>query len=142
MNFEIAVNQPLDSALDEAQARRALLREAPAEESVGLKGRDARFPGIAVSEFSNDQQQLVEETVKTLLAPYRSEDVDEAMAVLKSSGGFNSLHMAFYRQGDVRRDGVWDIWRIGGPSFVWHFRGAPHVHAYINIGVSAKDAKS
>jgi hypothetical protein len=29
---------------------------------------------------------------------------------------------------------MWDMWRIEGPSFVWHFRGAPHVHAYINIG--------
>jgi hypothetical protein len=41
--------------------------------------------------------------------------------------------MAFYEQGDLEGDKVWDIWRLEGPSFVWHFRGAPHVHAYINI---------
>ena len=28
---------------------------------------------------------------------------------------------------------IWDIWRLEGPNFVWHFRGAPHVHAYVNI---------
>jgi len=42
--------------------------------------------------------------------------------------------MAFYEKGDLESDKVWDIWRVEGPSFVWHFRGAPHVHAYINIG--------
>jgi hypothetical protein len=26
---------------------------------------------------------------------------------------------------------------VEGPSFVWHFRGAPHVHAYINIATKA-----
>ena len=37
--------------------------------------------------------------------------------------------------GDVGGDKIWDVWRIEGPSFVWHFRGDPHVHAYINIGL-------
>jgi len=69
-----------------------------------------------------------------LLAPYRSEDVDEVMEIIKSSGGVEKLNMAFYQQGDLDNDKVWDIWRIEGPSLVWHFRGAPHVHAYINIG--------
>jgi hypothetical protein len=56
------------------------------------------------------------------------------MEILKASGGVESLHMAYYKQDDLKTDNVWDIWRIEGPSFVWHFRGAPHVHAYINIG--------
>jgi hypothetical protein len=50
--------------------------------------------------------------------------------------------MAFYQQGDLQNDKVWDIWRVEGPSFVWHFRGAPHVHAYINVGAVATAAKS
>ena len=43
--------------------------------------------------------------------------------------------MAFYQDGDLQSDKEWDIWRIEGPGMVWHFRGAPHVHAYINIGL-------
>jgi hypothetical protein len=69
-----------------------------------------------------------------LLAPYRSEDVDEVMSILKNNGGLEQLHMAFYQEEDLESDKVWDIWRIEGPALVWHFRGAPHVHAYINIG--------
>ena len=61
--------------------------------------------------------------------------IEEATALLKKGGGLKKLRMAFYRGGDLKNDKVWDIWRIEGPTFVAHFRGAPHVHAYINIGV-------
>jgi hypothetical protein len=77
----------------------------------------------------------MEETIKVILAPYRQEDVDEVAAILKQTGGLDKLHLAFYQQGDLKSDKVWDIWRVEGPAFVWHFRGAPHVHAYINIGL-------
>jgi len=121
-------------ALDAKQMAVALIEKAPPEAAVPIQGESGKFPGIAVSELSADQKQLVEKTLKVLLAPYRQEDVDEALAILKASGGVDKLHMAFYQQGDLKNDKVWDIWRVEGPSFVWHFRGAPHVHAYINIG--------
>lgn len=120
-------------ALDPKQSAIALVEKAPQEAAVQIQGQQGKFPGIAISELSSDQKKLVEDTLKVLLAPYRQEDVDETMSILKASGGVDKLHMAFYRQGDLKDDKVWDIWRVEGPSFVWHFRGAPHVHAYINI---------
>ncbi len=101
-----------------------------------LQGGDGQFAGIPVAELSDDQRELVSKTLRILLAPYREEDVNEAMEVLEGAGGVKSLNMAFYQQGDLNDDKVWDIWRIEGPSFVWHFRGAPHVHAYINIAAT------
>ncbi|QDV40551.1 hypothetical protein Enr13x_03570 [Stieleria neptunia] len=124
-------------ALDPGQAEAALLKQAPRETAVQLQGAGGKFPGIAVNKLSSDQKELVESTLKVLLAPYREEDVDEVMAILKSSGGLDQLHMAFYQDEDLDDDKVWDIWRVEGPSLVWHFRGAPHVHAYINIGVKS-----
>ena len=124
-------------ALDSKQAELALLKKAPEETAVQLQGSGGKFPGIGVDELSNDQKQLVEATLKVLLAPYRKEDVDEAMAIVKKSGGLDQLHMAFYQEEDLDSDKVWDIWRVEGPSLVWHFRGAPHVHAYINIGIKS-----
>jgi hypothetical protein len=124
-------------ALDGKQREQALLDKAPSESNVPLQGPEGRFSGIAVGDLSSDQKGLVEEVVRVLLAPYRQEDVDEAMAVLKSGGGLDKLHMAFYKQGDIDNDQMWDIWRVEGPSFVCHFRGAPHVHAYINIGMKS-----
>ena len=71
--------------------------------------------------------------MRVILAPYREADVDEAMEVMKAGGGLDKLHMAFYQSGDLGDDHEWDIWRLEGPTFVWHFRGAPHVHAYVNV---------
>jgi len=31
---------------------------------------------------------------------------------------------------------VWDNWRLEGPSFVWWFRGSPHVHVWVNVADS------
>lgn len=125
------------NALDEKQKQAALLEKAPRESQVPIQGEKGQFPGISVGELSSDQQALVEAVIKVILAPYRTEDVNEALAVLKQGGDLKSLHLAFYKEGDLHSDQVWDIWRVEGPSFVWHFRGAPHVHTYVNIGVKA-----
>jgi hypothetical protein len=127
-------------ALDAKQAMQALVSKAPKEDAVALQGESGTFPGIGVGSLSSDQKELVLKTIQVLLAPYRKEDADEAIEILKTTGGTDKLHMAFYQQGDLKNDKVWDIWRVEGPSFVWHFRGAPHVHAYINIGIV--DAKT
>lgn len=121
-------------SLTEEQAAKALLTSAPKEADVQLQGEAGKFAGIQVAELNSDQKTEVENTLGVLLAPYRKEDVDEVMEILKESGGVDHLHMAFFQQEDIGGDKTWDIWRVEGPSFVWHFRGAPHVHAYINIG--------
>ena len=121
------------AALDGKQREKALLTQAPREDQVDVQGAAGKFPGIAVGELSGDQRGLVEEVIKVILAPYRKEDVDEALAVLKAEGGLEKLHAAFYQTGDLGNDHEWDIWRLEGPGFVWHFRGSPHVHTYVNI---------
>lgn len=120
-------------ALDGTQREKALLDKAPPESRVPVQGESGTFRGIAVGELSADQKELVESVIKVILSPYREADVDEAIAVLKAGGGLEKLHMAFYKTDDLGDDQVWDIWRLEGPTFVWHFRGAPHVHTYVNI---------
>ena len=127
-----AVNEVFRS-LDAGQAKKALLKVAPKQTKIQVQGEGGNFPGVAVSEFSSDQQELVSKTLRTLLSPYREADINEAMSIIKSGGGMKSLRMAFYQQGDLEKDKVWDAWRIEGPNMVWNFRGFPHVHAYINI---------
>ncbi|HEV3163804.1 MAG TPA: DUF3500 domain-containing protein [Isosphaeraceae bacterium] len=120
-------------ALDGKQRELALLPKAPKEDAVLIQGSSGKFPGISIGELSKDQKELVETVMKVLLAPYREEDVDDVMSVLKSGGGLDGLHLAFYESGDIGNDHEWDIWRLEGPTFVWHFRGSPHVHTYVNI---------
>ena len=123
------------AALDPAQRKKALQEKSPKENRVPLQGAEGAFPGVAVGELSADQKKLVEESIKVNLSPYRERDVKEALSFIKKGGGLDKLHLAFYADKDLKKDGVWDVWRIEGPSFVWHFRGAPHVHAYVNVGM-------
>ncbi len=124
-------------ALEGKQRDAALVSKAPKESAVLVQGSSGTFPGLALGELSKDQKGLVESVMKVILAPYREEDVNEAMEILKAGGGLDTLHMAFYQSDDLGSDKEWDIWRLEGPDFVWHFRGAPHVHAYVNIAKKA-----
>ncbi len=134
-HYQTKMANEVFGALDARQRKEALLPKAPRETAVPIQGPDGKFPGVPVGELSSDQRKLLEKTVRVMLQPYRKEDVDEVMEILKAGGGFEKLCIAFYQQGDLKNDKVWDIWRVEGPNFVWHFRGAPHVHTYLNIGI-------
>jgi Protein of unknown function (DUF3500) len=135
--YQIQKANEVFKALDGKQRDSALLKKAPKETDVLVQGTSGRFPGLAVGELAADQKKLVESVMKVILSPYREEDVDEALAIVKSGGGLDALHMAFYEGEDLGDDHEWDIWRLEGPNFVWHFRGAPHVHTYVNIAKKA-----
>jgi len=120
--------------LDGKQRSKALVAQLPAEQSVGFRGTDGKFPGIAVSELSADQKEQLQKAVKLVFEPYRNTDRDEVNECLKKQGGLDACSLAFYAEGDIGDDEVWDNWRLEGPSFVFYFRGSPHVHMWINIG--------
>ena len=61
------VNQVFQ-ALDSKQAELALLKKAPSETAVQLQGPAGKFPGVGVDTLAADQKQLVESTLKVLLA--------------------------------------------------------------------------
>jgi hypothetical protein len=119
--------------LDGKQREKALVARRPAEASVGFRGRDGKFPGLPIEDMTKDQKFAVEETLMSLLAPYRQEDKDEIKECLKRLGGLDKCSLAFYKDGDLGDDGEWDNWRLEGPAFVWYFRGTPHVHIWINV---------
>ena len=122
--------------LDGKQRKQALVRTAPLEWEVEFQGNDGMRPGIRVGELSADQQEHMQIVLKTLLEPYRTSDRDEAMACLNKQGGLKVCSIAFFKEGNLGNDEVWDIWRLEGPSFVWHYRGDPHVHVWVNVADS------
>jgi hypothetical protein len=101
-------------------------------DTVALSGKKHGLPGIPVSELTRDQKEHVHLVMQDLLAPFRKQDVDEAIKLIKANG-FDNLHMAFFKNQDIGNDGVWDVWQIEGPAMVWYFRGDPHVHTWVHV---------
>jgi Protein of unknown function (DUF3500)/TAT (twin-arginine translocation) pathway signal sequence len=119
--------------LDGKQREKALIAKLPREQDSGFRGPGGQFPGIPLSELASDQQSLVQEVLHKLVEPYRSTDREEALACVKAQGGLEKCSLAFYSDGDIGSDKVWDCWRLEGPSLVWYFRGSPHVHVWVNV---------
>jgi hypothetical protein len=123
--------------LDGKQQKVALVAKRPAEAAVGFHGDKGMFPGIPIADLSADQKAELQKVLGLLIEPFRKEDQEEALACLKKQGGIDHCSLAFYKDGDIGDDGEWDNWRVEGPSFVWYFRGEPHVHVWVNVADDA-----
>ena len=90
-------------------------------------------PGIPYADLTKDQQTLVEKVMREVLSPYRKEDGDEVMDLIKANGGMEKINLGFYADKDATDDKPWHFWRLEGPGFVWNFRPLPHVHTFVHI---------
>jgi hypothetical protein len=124
--------QAVFDALDEKQRTQAMAKNNPGEGGKGLRATNPRH-GVAYRDLSADQRALVERVMKTLLAPFRSEDVDEVMQIVKSNGGMELINLAFYKDEESTDKEPWHFWRLEGPGFVWNYRPLPHVHCFVNV---------
>ena len=129
------VNKVFES-LSAEQRKSALISAAPpAEGKVDIQGPKGNFLGLAAADMKGEQKDLFKQAITSIMSMYRDEDSSEATEIIGQNGGLESLRLAFFSKEDLLDDGIWDVWRIEGPSAVIHFRGAPHVHAYIHVAV-------
>jgi hypothetical protein len=128
----VAANS-LYGMLDGRQQKLALVEKSPDEAQSGFRKSGEGLPGIPVTELSTDQKDELQKVLAKLVEPYRQGDRDEVASCLKAQGGLDRCSLAFYKDQDVGNDGRWDNWRLEGPAFVWYFRGAPHVHVWVNV---------
>ncbi len=119
--------------LDGKQRQQAEVSKTPTEQKVGFQGKEGQFPGIPIRDLSADQKEQCQKVLQKLIEPYRQTDRDEVLACLKTQGGLDACSLAFFTDNDIGKDRVWDNWRIEGPSFVWFFRGEPHVHVWVHV---------
>jgi len=99
-----------------------------------IRFRDSsQIPGLPIAGLSRDQKEAVRKTLQSLVSPYRPEYQDQVMSCLKKQGGLDTCRLIFYQQKALSDNGEWDNWRLEGPSFVWYFRGSPHVHIWIHV---------
>lgn len=128
----------LYTMLDGKQRKQSLVKSAPVEKDVHFRKGKSAPEGMPVAEMSADQKEQVQKVLKSLIEPYRGTDRKEALAALKTQGGLDKCRIAFYESDDIGEDGVWDTWRLEGPAFVWHWRGNPHVHVWVNVADDPK----
>jgi hypothetical protein len=119
--------------LDGRQRRVALVEQLPRDNAIAFRRGGEEPPGIPVAELAPDQRAELERVLGILLEPYRTRDRDEVRGCLSKQGGLDRCRLAFFSRGDIGDDRVWDNWRLEGPAFVWHFRGTPHVHVWVNV---------
>jgi len=129
-------------ALSAEQRRQATISTNPGELAPSVRFRPAgeRHPGIAARDLSADQRRLVETVMRDLLSPYRREDADEVMDLIRRNGGLERIHLGFFRNPANTEANQWTFWRLEGPGFVWNYRILEHVHCYVNIGLQAAAA--
>lgn len=129
----VAANKLYEMFDGKQRAEALVMKGMPSEELVGFRGTSRKIDGIPVTAFSPDQKEHLQSVLQMLLEPFRQSDQDEVTRCLKIQGGLDACRLAYYKQGDLGDDGVWDNWRLEGPSFVWYFRGTPHVHVWVNV---------
>lgn len=123
-------------ALDGKQQQRGLVSGNPRPEKSDqvVKKRTGDWPGLSCSELSADQQQLLVETMRKMLAMFREDDVTATLATIKDKQLMKTLHVSWFEgKYDIGSDKIWDTWQIEGPDMVWYFRGQPHIHSYFHL---------
>jgi hypothetical protein len=131
-NYQTQTVQAVFDSLDEKQRAKAMAPKSPGDGLNGLKAQNPRH-GIAFTELTAEQKGLVETVMRTLLGPFRKEDVDEVMEIVKVGGGMDAINVAFYQDDAKNEKAPWHFWRLEGPGFVWNYRVLPHVHCFVNI---------
>lgn len=125
----------LFGALSADQKKVCVLPGKWVDEHGGVKvpKKDAKVPGLAFADMTKEQQELTQKVMLEVVSPYRKEDGDEVLEIIKANGGMEKLSMAYYEEGKRNEKEPWSYWRLEGPGFVWSFRSLPHVHTFVNV---------
>ena len=122
--------------LDDGRKKLALVEEAPVQTQIELQGRHGSFSGIPVAELSSENKVFARDLVDLILSTYPSNDVAYAQECLTANGGLDGLFFSCYQHGEDGEIPEGQVFRLEGPGAVFHFRGYPHVHAFLSIAMN------
>jgi hypothetical protein len=139
--YQMLLAHRLWDELTSAERVAVRVGRAPAQTDIGLQGPGGRISGLPVAQLAPRKRRLAHEIVDGILGTYADSAV--AWEYIEQSGGIDVLHFADYEVdfegGRHAGTGPSQIFRFEGPAAVLHFRGEPHVHAFIHV---ARDAGS
>lgn len=137
-------------SLNSAEQQQAYQVSPPIELVTQIQGANGSFSGLTLSNISQHSKELAKEMLATIFSGYGEAHQSEAFSAIEQNGGLESLHISLYSDYSFYADGrkhsalnkqeqniagtpYTQVWRIEGPACVIHFKGYPHVHAYINV---------
>ena len=134
-NYQTRQVMSVFEMLTAQQQKQAVVVGDPGDGAAALKPKLVQHAplGIGYTELDASQRTLVADVMRTLISPFRKEDGDEVMQLIKTNGGMEKLRLAFYKENAEKGNDRWDYWRLEGPGFVWNYRVLPHVHCFVNI---------
>ncbi|HZF28907.1 MAG TPA: DUF3500 domain-containing protein [Gammaproteobacteria bacterium] len=140
--YQMEAAHRLLAALTPAERAAVRVARAPAQVRVGVQGRDGRFDGVVVADLAADKRKLAHDVVAGIVDTYAERDTAYAWQCLERNGGVDALRFADYDEdyegGRRAGDAPSQIFRFEGPAAVFHFRGEPHVHAFVNIAMDGE----
>ena len=134
-NYQTKQVMSVFDMLNAEQRKLAVVVGSPGDGVEALKPRLVEKPpvGVGYAQLEESQQKLVTGVMRTLIDPFRKEDGDEVMQLIKKNGGMEQVRLAFYKEDAEKGNDRWDYWRLEGPGFVWNYRVLPHVHCFVNV---------
>ncbi len=78
---------------------------------------------------------LAQQLVDRIFSTYPPDDVTYARECLDANGGLDALFLTYYQHGEDGEIPEGQVFRLEGPGAVFHFRGYPHVHAFLNVAM-------
>lgn len=113
------------------------IAQAPPQTCIAVQGRGGRFDGVPVADLPVRSRRQAQTVVGTMLDNYGAAAAAYAWECLHRNGGVDGLYFADYevdfQGGRHAGDNPSQIFRLEGPSAVFHFRGEPHVHAFVSV---------
>jgi hypothetical protein len=140
----------LFATLGAEERSQAILPEPPHELVLQAQDASGRFPGLALARTSEATREAARALLDTVLSAYPEPRRQDALSSIEHNGGVAALHIASYAsrgfyvdmkswaeldapERERRGEPYWQVWRVEGPGTVIHFKGHPHVHAYLEI---------
>lgn len=127
----------LFESLSPGDQERAACGEEPVQTLIEYRGRFGELPGAPLAEAGDGAKRRAAQLVDAILENYPREGADYARACLDANGGVGGLSVSHYRRGEAGRVWPYQIFRLEGPAAVFHYRGHPHLHAFMNVGMDA-----
>jgi hypothetical protein len=144
--YQLEAAHRLFESMTSVERAAARVEQAPAQTNIGLQGSAGRFDGVPIAELAPASRKLAREVVAGILSTYADEDAAYALECVDRNGGIEALHVADYDidyQGGRRTgDGPSQIFPLEGPAAVFHFRGEPHLHAFLHVALDGEQPLS